>query len=121
MVHQRLAITSGPATQTSLDNVDASDNVSRATIEGDTYGMPYCTVTDLSDPTTAGGSDYVTYNAAAGGNVGDGTNPAATPSVDTDNKYVEWQIPFTQNGHYQLDCTVTNGAGVTVDARHPDH
>ena len=76
--------------------------------------MPYCTVTDVSDPTTPGGTDYVTYNAATGGNVGNGTNPGATASIDTDNKYVEWQIPFTQNGHYQLDCTVTNGAGVTA-------
>ena len=76
--------------------------------------MPYCTVTDLSDPTTPGGTDDVTYNAATGGNVGDGSNPAATPAIDADSKYVEWQIPFTQNGHYQLDCSVTNGAGVTA-------
>lgn len=107
-------ITSGPATQASLDNIQPGENVSSATIAGDTYGMPYCTVTDLSDPTTPGGTDYVTYNAATGGNVGDGINPAATASIDTDNKYVEWQIPFTQTGHYQLDCTVTNGAGVTA-------
>ena len=105
-------ITTGPATQAALDNIQPEENVSSASIDGDTYGMPYCTVGDLSDP-TAGGQP-TTYNAASGGNVGDGSNPAATPSVDTDNKYVEWQIPFTQNGHYQLDCSVTNGAGVTV-------
>ncbi|HEX4087491.1 MAG TPA: hypothetical protein VHZ33_02180 [Trebonia sp.] len=107
-------ITTGPATQTSLDNIQAGEDVSSASIDGDTYGMPYCIVTDLSDPTTPGGSDYVRYNAATGGNVGDGTNPAATPQIDADSKYVEWQIPFTQNGHYQIDCTVTNGAGVTA-------
>ena len=107
-------ITSGPAAQAALDNIQSGENVSSATIDGNTYGMPYCTVTDLSDPTTPGGSDDVTYNAASGGNVGDGTNPAAIAAIDADNKYVEWQIPFTQNGHYQLDCTVTNGAGVTA-------
>jgi len=107
-------ITSGVSTEASLDNIQDGENVSSATIDGNTYGMPYCTVTDFSDPTTPGGSDDVTYNAATGGNVGDGSNPAATPAIDADSKYVEWQIPFTQNGHYQLDCSVTNGAGVTA-------
>ena len=107
-------ITSGVSTEASLDNIQNGENVSSATIDGNTYGMPYCTVTALSDPTTPGGSDDVTYNAATGGNVGDGSNPAATPAIDADSKYVEWQIPFTQNGHYQLDCSVTNGAGVTA-------
>ena len=107
-------ITSGVSTEASLDNIQNDENVSSATIDGNTYGMPYCTVTDLSDPTTPGGTDDVTYNAATGGNVGDGSNPAATPAIDADSKYVEWQIPFTQNGHYQLDCSVTNGAGVTA-------
>jgi hypothetical protein len=107
-------ITSGVSTEASLDNIQAGEHVSSTTIDGNKYGMPYCTVTDLSDPTTPGGTDYATYNAATGGNVGDGSNPAATPSVDADSKYVEWQIPFTQNGHYQLDCSITNGAGVTA-------
>ena len=47
------------------------------TVGGNTYGMPYCTVTDLSDPTTPGGSNYATYNAAAGGNVGGGMGDVA--------------------------------------------
>ena len=108
------AITSGVSTEASLDNIQDGESVSSATIDGNTYGMPYCTVTDLSDPTTLGGADDVTYNAATGGNVGDGTNAPATPAIDADSKYVEWQIPFTQNGHYQLDCSITNGAGVTA-------
>jgi hypothetical protein len=104
-------VTSGISTEASLDNTFSGENVSNATVGGNTYGMPYCTVTDLSDPTTPDGSTFVTYNAAAGDNaIG---NAAATPAVDEDSKYVEWQIPFTANGHYQLDCSVTNGAGVT--------
>ncbi len=105
------AITSGVSTQAALDNTFAGEQVSKATIAGNTYGMPDCTVTDLSDPTTPGGSTFVSYNAATGSSaIG---NAAATPAIDADSKYVEWQIPFTANGHYQLDCSVTNGAGVT--------
>lgn len=106
-------VTTGVSTEASLYNTAvAAANLSQATIGGDKYGMPYCQVTDLSDPTTRGGSTYVTYNASVG-SVAIG-NAAATPSIDAATKYVEWQIPFTANGHYQLDCSVTNGAGVTT-------
>ena len=103
-------ITSGVSTQASLyNNAVSNAGLSEATIGGQTYGMPYCTVTDLSDPSQT--QPYVVNDPSSTTREG---NPAATASVDANNKYVEWQIPFTQNGHYQLNCSVTNGAGTTA-------